>query len=107
MLGVFVGGGAIGDPILWGASTTSSKVEGIADGKMREVVIDFGGIDSPLSDQPSARAPSPAASGAPSCIMVATTPQAGYEVEEEPEHPRPGSPKKRRIVLITRTHDQE
>ncbi|KAG7404413.1 hypothetical protein Forpe1208_v015570 [Fusarium oxysporum f. sp. rapae] len=27
-----------------------------------------------LYEQPSARAPSPAASGAPSCIMVATTP---------------------------------
>ncbi|KAG7423501.1 hypothetical protein Forpi1262_v015424 [Fusarium oxysporum f. sp. raphani] len=45
----------------------------------------------------SSRAPSPAASRAPSCIMVATTPEA----EEEPEHPRPGSPRKRRIVLIT------
>ncbi|KAG7402595.1 putative RNA-directed DNA polymerase from transposon X-element [Fusarium oxysporum f. sp. rapae] len=29
--------------------------------------------------------------------MVATSPQAGYEAEEEPEHPRPGSPRKRRI----------
>ncbi|EXK78878.1 hypothetical protein FOQG_16462 [Fusarium oxysporum f. sp. raphani 54005] len=45
-----------------------------------------------LYEQPSARAPSPAASGAPSCIMVATTPLAGDEAEEEPEHPRPGSP---------------
>ncbi|KAF4460560.1 reverse transcriptase [Fusarium albosuccineum] len=53
--------------------------------------------DSTPSEQPSVRAPSPAASGAPSCIMVATTPQAGYEVEEEPEYPRPGSPRKRRI----------
>ncbi|TXB97967.1 hypothetical protein FocTR4_00016879 [Fusarium oxysporum f. sp. cubense] len=48
-------------------------------------------------EQPSIRGPSPAASGAPSCIMVATSPQAGYEAEEEPEHPRPGSPRKRRI----------
>ncbi|KAH7460517.1 hypothetical protein FOMA001_g19568 [Fusarium oxysporum f. sp. matthiolae] len=48
----------------------------------------------------SPRAPSPAMSRAPSCIMVATTPEA----EEEPEHPRPGSPRKRRIVLITRPH---
>jgi hypothetical protein len=39
--------------------------------------------------------------------MVATSPQAGYEAEEEPEHPRPGSPRKRRIVLITRPLDQE
>ncbi|KAJ3455198.1 hypothetical protein MRS44_013798 [Fusarium solani] len=53
--------------------------------------------DSTSSEQPSVRAPSPAASGAPSCIMVATTPQAGYEGEEEPEQPRPGSPRKRRI----------
>ncbi|KAG6979060.1 Retrovirus-related Pol polyprotein from type-1 retrotransposable element R1 [Fusarium oxysporum f. sp. conglutinans] len=52
-------------------------------------------------EKSSPRAPSPAASRAPSCIMVATTP----EVEEEPEHPRPGSPRKRRIVLITRPHD--
>ncbi|KAG5782215.1 hypothetical protein H9Q73_004143 [Fusarium xylarioides] len=37
----------------------------------------------------------PAISGAPSCIMVATTPQVGYEAEEEPEHPRPGLPRKR------------
>ncbi|TXB99391.1 hypothetical protein FocTR4_00014550 [Fusarium oxysporum f. sp. cubense] len=58
-------------------------------------------------EQPSIRGPSPAASGAPSCIMVATSPQAGYEAEEEPEHPRPGSPRKRRIVLITRPLDQE
>ncbi|TVY74677.1 putative RNA-directed DNA polymerase from transposon BS [Fusarium oxysporum f. sp. cubense] len=49
-------------------------------------------------EQPSIRGPSPAASGAPSCIMVATSPQAGYEAEEEPEHPRPGSPRKRRIT---------
>ncbi|KAJ3455531.1 hypothetical protein MRS44_017013 [Fusarium solani] len=35
--------------------------------------------------------------------MVATTPQAGYEVEEEPEQPRPGSPRKRRI---TRKNDR-
>ncbi|KAG5750339.1 hypothetical protein H9Q70_007000 [Fusarium xylarioides] len=48
-------------------------------------------------ERSSPRAPSPAASRAPSCIMVATTPEA----EEEPEHPRPGSPRKRRIVLIT------
>ncbi|KAM5528266.1 hypothetical protein FOXYSP1_19535 [Fusarium oxysporum f. sp. phaseoli] len=33
--------------------------------------------------------------------MVATTPEA----EEVPEHPRPGSPRKRGIVLITRPHD--
>jgi hypothetical protein len=39
--------------------------------------------------------------------MVATSPQAGYEAEEEPEHPQPGSPRKRRIVLITRPLDQE
>ncbi|EXA28589.1 hypothetical protein FOVG_19816 [Fusarium oxysporum f. sp. pisi HDV247] len=52
-------------------------------------------------ERSSPRAPSPAASRAPSCIMVATTPEA----EEEPEHPRPGSPRKRRIVLITRPHD--
>ncbi|KAM5526897.1 hypothetical protein FOXYSP1_20730 [Fusarium oxysporum f. sp. phaseoli] len=58
-------------------------------------------------EQPSIRGPSPAASGAPSCIMVATSPHAGYEAEEEPEHPRPGSPRKRRIVLITRPLDQE
>jgi hypothetical protein len=37
--------------------------------------------------------------------MVATSPQAGYEEEEEPEHPRLGLPRKRRIVLITRPHD--
>ncbi|KAG7408356.1 hypothetical protein Forpe1208_v011976 [Fusarium oxysporum f. sp. rapae] len=30
--------------------------------------------------------------------MEATTPHAGYEAEQEPEHPRPGSPRKRRIV---------
>ncbi|KNB17546.1 hypothetical protein FOXG_21965 [Fusarium oxysporum f. sp. lycopersici 4287] len=58
-------------------------------------------------EQPSIRGPSPAASGAPSCIMVATSPQAAYEAEEEPEHHRLGSPRKRRIVLITRPHDQE
>ena len=63
--------------------------------------------DSTSSEQPSVRSPSPAASGAPSCIMVATTPKAGYAGEEEPEQPRLGSPRKRRIVLITRTHDQE
>ncbi|KAM6513443.1 hypothetical protein FALCPG4_18948 [Fusarium falciforme] len=61
--------------------------------------------DSTSSEQPSVRSPSPAASGAPSCIMVATTPKAGYAGEEEPEQPRPGSPRKRRIVLITRTND--
>ncbi|KAH7471445.1 hypothetical protein FOMA001_g13039 [Fusarium oxysporum f. sp. matthiolae] len=49
-------------------------------------------------EQPSIRGPSPAASGAPSCIIVATSPQAGYEAEEKPEHPRPGSPRKRRIT---------
>ncbi|KAF6515697.1 hypothetical protein HZS61_004438 [Fusarium oxysporum f. sp. conglutinans] len=54
-------------------------------------------------ERSSPRAPSPAASRAPSCIMVATTPEA----EEEPEHPRPGSPRKRRIVLITRPHDHD
>ncbi|GKU10992.1 unnamed protein product [Fusarium langsethiae] len=32
--------------------------------------------------------------------MVATSPQAGYEAEEEPEHPRPGSPRKRRIANV-------
>ncbi|KAF6515167.1 hypothetical protein HZS61_005073 [Fusarium oxysporum f. sp. conglutinans] len=48
-------------------------------------------------ERPNTRAPSPAVSGAPSCIMVATTPHAGYEAEEEPEQPRPGSPRKRRI----------
>ncbi|KAG7413258.1 hypothetical protein Forpi1262_v017048 [Fusarium oxysporum f. sp. raphani] len=63
------------------------------------------GEDAASQEQPSVRAPSPAISGAPSCIMVATTPQVGYEAEEEPEHPRPGSPRKRRIVLITRPHD--
>ncbi|EWY84334.1 hypothetical protein FOYG_14086 [Fusarium oxysporum NRRL 32931] len=64
--------------------------------------------DDATSDEHSdARAPSPAASGAPSCIMVATAPRAGYETEEEPEHPRPGSPRKRRIVLINRSYDQE
>ncbi|KAH7464077.1 hypothetical protein FOMA001_g17794 [Fusarium oxysporum f. sp. matthiolae] len=52
-------------------------------------------------ERSSPRAPSPAMSRAPSCIMVATTP----ETEEEPEHPRPGSPRKHRIVLITRPHD--
>ncbi|KAL6405612.1 hypothetical protein AUP68_11373 [Ilyonectria robusta] len=52
-------------------------------------------------ERSSPQAPSPAASRAPSCIMVATT----SEAEEEPEHPRPGSPRKRRIVLITRPHD--
>ncbi|KAF4334266.1 reverse transcriptase domain protein, partial [Fusarium beomiforme] len=36
--------------------------------------------------------------------MVATTPQIGYEAEEEPEHPRPGSPRKRRI---TRKNDKK
>ncbi|TXC09755.1 hypothetical protein FocTR4_00004480 [Fusarium oxysporum f. sp. cubense] len=56
------------------------------------------GEDDVSQDQPSVRAPSPAVSGAPSCIMVATTPQIGYEAEEEPEHPRPGSPRKRRIA---------
>ncbi|CVL09339.1 uncharacterized protein FMAN_14308 [Fusarium mangiferae] len=55
------------------------------------------GEDDVSRDQPSVRAPSPAVSGAPSCIMVATTTQIGYEAEEEPEHPRPGSPRKRRI----------
>jgi hypothetical protein len=29
------------------------------------------------------------------------------EVEEEPEHPRPGSLRKRRIVLITRPNEHE
>ncbi|KAM5528001.1 RNA-directed DNA polymerase from transposon x-element [Fusarium oxysporum f. sp. phaseoli] len=38
--------------------------------------------------------------------MVATTPHAGYEAEEEPEQPRPGSLRKRRIVLINRSHGQ-
>ncbi|RKK10082.1 hypothetical protein BFJ65_g15382 [Fusarium oxysporum f. sp. cepae] len=53
--------------------------------------------DVTSQERPNARAPSPAVSGAPSCIMVATTPHAGYEAEEEPEQPRPGSPRKRRI----------
>ncbi|TVY73912.1 putative RNA-directed DNA polymerase from transposon BS [Fusarium oxysporum f. sp. cubense] len=53
--------------------------------------------DIALDQQSNARTPSPAASGAPSCIMVATAPRTGYEAEEEPEHPRPGSPRKRRI----------
>ncbi|KAI8401548.1 hypothetical protein FOFC_18417 [Fusarium oxysporum] len=53
--------------------------------------------DAASHKQPSIRGPSPAASGALSCIMVATSPQAGYEAEAEPEHPRPGSPRKRRI----------
>ncbi|TXB98096.1 hypothetical protein FocTR4_00017052 [Fusarium oxysporum f. sp. cubense] len=48
--------------------------------------------DIALDQQSNARTPSPAASGAPSCIMVATAPRTGYEAEEEPEHPRPGSP---------------
>ncbi|KAI7771222.1 hypothetical protein LZL87_013473 [Fusarium oxysporum] len=63
--------------------------------------------DITLYEQSENRASSPAASGAPSCIMVATAPQAGYEAEEEPQHPnpRPGSPRKRRIVLINRAHD--
>ncbi|KAF5715667.1 hypothetical protein FMUND_6743 [Fusarium mundagurra] len=60
-----------------------------------------------LYEQQSARAPSLAASGAPSYIMVATTPLAGDDAEEEPEHPRPGSLRKRRIVLITCPQDQE
>ncbi|TXB98066.1 hypothetical protein FocTR4_00017206 [Fusarium oxysporum f. sp. cubense] len=63
------------------------------------------GEDDVSQDQPSVRAPSPAVSGAPSCIMVATTPQIGYEAEEEPEHPRPGSPRKRRIQ--TRKNDKK
>ncbi|RKK80609.1 hypothetical protein BFJ68_g17704, partial [Fusarium oxysporum] len=42
-------------------------------------------------EQPSIRGPSPAASGAPSCITVATSPQAAYEAEGEPEHPRPAN----------------
>ncbi|PCD22043.1 hypothetical protein AU210_016026 [Fusarium oxysporum f. sp. radicis-cucumerinum] len=63
--------------------------------------------DVTSQERPNARAPSPAVSGAPSCIMVATTPHAGYEAEEEPEQPRPGSPRKRRIVLINRSHGQE
>ncbi|RBA12948.1 hypothetical protein FPRO05_14002 [Fusarium proliferatum] len=63
--------------------------------------------DTPADVRPDARDPSPAASGAPSCIMVATAPRAGYEIEE-PEHHRPGSPKKkRRIILTTRTHDHD
>ncbi|KAF4334268.1 hypothetical protein FBEOM_11900, partial [Fusarium beomiforme] len=62
------------------------------------------GEDVASQEQPSVRAPSPAVSGAPSCIMVATTPQIGYEAEEEPEHPRPGSPRKRRI---TRKNDKK
>ncbi|KAL9564049.1 hypothetical protein ACKAV7_011823 [Fusarium commune] len=63
--------------------------------------------DITLYEQSENRASSPAASGASSCIMVATAPQAGYEAEEEPQHPnpRPGSPRKRRIVLINRAHD--
>ncbi|EXK75574.1 hypothetical protein FOQG_19660 [Fusarium oxysporum f. sp. raphani 54005] len=60
--------------------------------------------DITSQEQPNVRAPSPAVSGAPSCIMVATTPHAGYEAEE-PEQPRPGSPQKRRIVLINRSYD--
>ncbi|RYC76626.1 hypothetical protein BFJ63_vAg20497 [Fusarium oxysporum f. sp. narcissi] len=63
--------------------------------------------DVTSQERPNARAPSPAVSGAPSCIMVATTPHAGYEAEEEPEQPRPGSPRKRRLVLINRSHGQD
>ncbi|KAF6527530.1 hypothetical protein HZS61_007832 [Fusarium oxysporum f. sp. conglutinans] len=59
------------------------------------------------NEQSNICAPSPAVPGAPSCIMVATTSLTGYEAEEEPEHPRPGSPRKRRIVLINRSHYQE
>ncbi|RKK65356.1 hypothetical protein BFJ69_g16359 [Fusarium oxysporum] len=59
------------------------------------------------NEQSNIRVPSPAVSGAPSCIMVAITPHAGYEAEEEPEQPRPGSPRKHRIVLINRSHGQE
>ncbi|CZR49880.1 uncharacterized protein FPRO_16088 [Fusarium proliferatum ET1] len=54
-------------------------------------------VDVTSQEQPNARAPSPAVSGAHSCIMVATTPHAGYGAEEKPEQPRPGSPRKRRI----------
>ncbi|RKK12617.1 hypothetical protein BFJ66_g18267, partial [Fusarium oxysporum f. sp. cepae] len=64
--------------------------------------------DTGLDEQPDAHAPSPAASGAPSCIMVATAPRATYEVEEEPEHHGLSSPKKkRRIILTSRTHDYD
>ncbi|RKK39371.1 hypothetical protein BFJ69_g18543, partial [Fusarium oxysporum] len=38
-------------------------------------------VDVTSHEQPNHRAPSPAVSGAPSCIMVATTPHAGYEAE--------------------------
>ncbi|KAG6999835.1 hypothetical protein FocnCong_v013434 [Fusarium oxysporum f. sp. conglutinans] len=64
--------------------------------------------DIGLDEQPDAHAPSPAASGAPSCIMVATAPRASYEAEEEPEHHGLSSPKKkRRIILTSRTHDYD
>jgi hypothetical protein len=40
--------------------------------------------------------------------MVATTPRGeGEEMQEESENPAPGSPRKRRIVLITRPNNQE
>ncbi|KAG7403959.1 hypothetical protein Forpi1262_v018619 [Fusarium oxysporum f. sp. raphani] len=72
-----------------------------------------GTVELPRNDVASderldARDPSPAASGTPSCIMVATAPRADYEAEGEPEHHRPGSPKKkRRIIWTTHTHDHD
>jgi hypothetical protein len=65
--------------------------------------------DITLYEQSDNHASSPATSEAPSCIMVATAPQVGYKTEKKPEHPnpRPGSPRKRRIVLINRAHNQE
>ncbi|KAF4333382.1 reverse transcriptase [Fusarium beomiforme] len=51
-------------------------------------------------EQPSIRGLSPAALGAPSCIMVATSPQAAYEAEEEPEHPRPALADSERYDIV-------
>ncbi|KAJ0132534.1 Uncharacterized protein HZ326_24384 [Fusarium oxysporum f. sp. albedinis] len=51
--------------------------------------------------------PSLATSGAPLCIMVAITSLVGDKAEEEPEYPRSGLLRKRRIVLITRPQDQK
>ncbi|KAF4467395.1 reverse transcriptase domain [Fusarium albosuccineum] len=56
--------------------------------------------DSTSYEQPSVRTSSPAASRTPSCIMVATAPQTGHEVEEEPKYPRPGSTRERRITRM-------
>ncbi|EWZ00031.1 hypothetical protein FOYG_03943 [Fusarium oxysporum NRRL 32931] len=53
------------------------------------------GEDTASQEQPSVRTPSPAISGAPSCIIVAITPQVGYEAEEEAEYPKSGLPRKR------------